>query len=90
MNAAKIKILALKGKDLEKSRVMMTSYIIKRYAESERSWNFGIGLKVGYGLYVYHTRDISKLMFQKNQGPTPPLKEQHIATAISQEVEGLY
>ena len=58
LNAAKIKILAIKGKDLEKSRVMMTSYIIKRYAESERSWNFGIGLKVGYGLYVYYTRDI--------------------------------
>ena len=32
LNAAKIKILAIKGKDLEKSRVMMTSYIIKRYA----------------------------------------------------------
>ena len=58
MNAAKIKILAIKGKDLEKSRVMMTSYIIKRYAESVLSWNFGIGLKVGYGLYVYDTRDI--------------------------------
>ena len=32
LNAAKIKILAIKGKDLEKSSFMMTSYIIKRYA----------------------------------------------------------
>ena len=31
MNGAKIKILAIKGKDLEKSRVMMTSYIITLY-----------------------------------------------------------
>ena len=45
LNAAKIKILALKGKDVDKSRVMMTSYLIKRYTESERNWNFGIGLK---------------------------------------------
>ena len=47
---------------------MMTSYII------ERSWNFEIGLKVGYGLYVYDTRDISKLMNPKKSRCPPPLK----------------
>ena len=73
MNAAKIKILAIKGTDLEKSCVMMTSYIIKRYAESVRSWNFGIGLKVGYGLYVYDTRDISKFIIPKKSEWYRPL-----------------
>ena len=58
MNAAKIKILAVKGKDLEKSRVMMTSYMIKRYTKSKRSSNFKIGPKVGYGLYVYISGDM--------------------------------
>ena len=51
-------------------------YIIKRYAKSKRSWNFEIGPKVEYGLYVYDSRYISKMSWKKNRAP-PPLNGAH-------------
>ena len=65
-------MLPPKIKDLEKSRIINVRYIIKRYAKSKRSWNFEIGPKVGYGLYVYDPRYISKMSSKKNRGAPPP------------------
>ena len=53
---------------------MNARYIIKRYAKSKRSWNFEIGPKVGYGLYVYDPRYISKMSSKKIGVPPPPLR----------------
>ena len=71
-NGAKIKILAPKITDLEKSRIMNARYIIKRYAKIDTQNRSEVGIsklaqKLGMG-FMFMTLGISQKWVRKKSG----------------------